>query len=140
MIVEFRYCKPSSHGQPVTDYVEAPDGRDVVAVAREALHKLDEGLPIFSTHHTLVAAKRYVPPDPRVPSIHDWQARSPVKMRDSAGSYDNVICAKCRITGRRYDHDIIGRVKRDTKYLAQQFESCTKARKILATKEVSTGG
>lgn len=129
MIVEYTYCRPRGYGQHTKGYIEVPAGSSPVEVAKAEIKRLDRELTTFSTGHLLVGAKEYTPPNPARPSVHDWQPRSPVTLKDSAGRYHNMRCEKCGVTGRRYEHSLIGIVRLDPHYSAKRFEDCRRAKK-----------
>lgn len=54
---------------------------------------------------------------------HKWSKTSGATIQGTHGMYDKYVCKVCGITGKRYG--LSSEVKRDSKYNAKCYETCT---------------
>lgn len=64
---------------------------------------------------------------------HKWAKSSGATIQGTHGMYDKYICKVCGITGKRYG--LSSEIKRDSKYTAKCYETCTSTLEHLKKKK-----
>lgn len=64
---------------------------------------------------------------------HKWVKTSGATIQGTHGMYDKYVCKVCGVTGKRYG--LSSEVKRDSKYNAKCYETCTSTLEHLREKQ-----